>query len=283
MKQLLAISALTFGLAACSAVQSVGDLTGNETLQKAAGDMTPRQEYYLGRTLAAGYCQGPVKRLDVPFNQYLNQLGQYLASRSSRPELYKGYFFSVVSGKERTALSTPGGHVLVSTSLIESLNSEDELAGVLAHELAHIAKRHAAAAIKKSYQDEAVSDSALGVVSFFAGDKGGMTEGLGGGLLDAGASVMEKGFNRDQEVEADLEGLAILRRAHYDGNAFLAVLRRQDSKGGGLVSNHPSDAARLKAMEAALQSTPASPLAAEGLGARTARFLAAKAALAAGL
>ncbi|MEY3901038.1 MAG: hypothetical protein RL189_344 [Pseudomonadota bacterium] len=228
------------------AVLSVGQATGNETMIKATADLTPRQEHYLGRSIMARILtQSPPVRTDE-VQSYVNQLGQYLALHSTRPVLFNGYRFVVVNDEAPTALSAPGGFVAMSHSMLQLLKSEDELAAVLAHEIAHIALKHAEENIKSSNRAE------LGRRIFqIAADANQLAEGA---LVfsDAIAAGFNLKFNQDQEMEADAKALVILRRAGYSPTALYKALNRIPSN-TNFLSSHPRTTDRLASIRTRLQ------------------------------
>ena len=105
-----------------------------QAVTKTFQDITPEQEYYIGRTVAAtvllGYPPKPAEKL----NDYVNLVGQSLAKFSARPETFGGYHFLVLDSDEINAFAAQGGLVLVTRGLLQCCQSEDELASVLAHE-----------------------------------------------------------------------------------------------------------------------------------------------------
>ena len=139
---------------------AVGEATGTinrqqaESITKGAAavgktfdDITPEQEYYIGRAVAATVLS-KYKPYDISAgNEYLNVLGQGLALSSDRPETFGGYHFLIMDSDEINAFSAPGGLVLVSRGLIRCCPNEDALAAVLAHEIGHVEKQHGLRAI----------------------------------------------------------------------------------------------------------------------------------------
>ena len=115
-------------------------------LAKSAEDFTPDQEYYLGRGVAATLL-GQYRALRTPAaNEYLNLLGQSLAKYSTKPNTFGGYRFLLLDTPEINAFAAPGGLILVTRGLAQCAANEDELAAVLAHEIAHVQLRTASTA-----------------------------------------------------------------------------------------------------------------------------------------
>ncbi len=109
-----------------------------DTWIKSAEEITPEQEYYIGRSVAASILQDYPALDDRKANAYLNTLGQTLAMASDRPETFGGYHFLLLDTDEINAFAAPGGLILVSRGLVNCCRNEDELASVLAHEIAHV-------------------------------------------------------------------------------------------------------------------------------------------------
>lgn len=197
-------------------------------------------------------------------NAYLNTLGSYLAQFSNRPNPYDGYFFQLVESTQPNAFSAPGGFVLISSGMMEFVQSEDELAAVLAHEIAHISQRHGVNAVKTSQ----LTRSGMQIGQQFLTEKAGKL-GSSAGLLTAGitnsagdlvTNLVEKGHSRIQEYDADEEAVKIIYRAGYDVAALLRVVRRlggDDKETRSLTQllsdvqrSHPSGADRVERISA---------------------------------
>ncbi|RPJ39713.1 MAG: peptidase M48, partial [Planctomycetaceae bacterium] len=142
------------GIAAAAGVISSDEAQsitrGAQAVEKSWQDLTPEQEYYVGRAVAAQVLQS-YPPLDRPqANEYLNLLGQSLAIFSERPETFGGYHFLLLDSDEINAFAAPGGLILVSRGMLRCCQSEDELAAVLAHEICHVEQKHGLSAIKQS-------------------------------------------------------------------------------------------------------------------------------------
>ena len=123
---------------------------GAQAVEKTFQDLTPEQEYYIGRAVAAQVFQS-YPPLDKPkANNYLNLLGQSLAVFSDRPETFGGYHFLLLDSDEINAFAAPGGLILVTRGMLRCCENEDELAAVLAHEICHVELKHGLSAIKQS-------------------------------------------------------------------------------------------------------------------------------------
>lgn len=121
-------------------VQQVQRVAG--AAQRATAEITPRQEYYIGRAVAATILKQYRPWNHPAANAYVNKVGQSLALVSDAPQTFGGYHFLVLDSPEINAFAAPGGLILVSRGLLACCGSEDELAAVLAHEISHVQLKH---------------------------------------------------------------------------------------------------------------------------------------------
>jgi predicted Zn-dependent protease len=185
---------------------------------------------------------------------YVARVGKQLASKAEGPRY--PYSFSVADAREINALALPGGPVWINRGALEAASNESEMAGVLAHEIAHIARRHAAAQISK----EIVANGLLGLLGAVLGNAGGASTAQAGAQALAGGYLMT--FTRDDERDADRVALAIMRLAGWDPRgllAFLTTLRQRSGRDPSAVevffSTHPSPADRIATLRALLTHT----------------------------
>lgn len=195
-------------------------------------------EIVLARTRADGNMieQGPAY-------EALRTIGKRLARPSEKLE------FHLVRNPDINAFAAPGGIVVVYSGLIDKSTSAEELAGVLAHEIAHVELRHSLRQLVKSAGLRVI-------VATLLGDYGG----LGGWAAQLG----ELKFSRDAEREADLHGLARLREAHIDPAGMPRFFETLSKSEGGripaLFSTHPASAERLDTLQQAIASGRTSPV-----------------------
>lgn len=157
------------------------------------------------------------------------------------------YRWFVADREDLNAFAAPGGVVVVFSGLIRGTDSAEQLAGVLAHEVAHAELRHGLRAIVKGFGVRAVTAALFG--------------DFGGGLLgDAAAQLTELKFSRDAERQADADGLRRLVNAEIDPQgmpAFFAKLAKaQDGGPPTLLSTHPDSDERRQALERAIAELP---------------------------
>jgi len=250
---------------------------GAQAVGKSFEDITPEQEYYIGRAVAATLLMSR-KVYDVQkVTDYLNLLGTSLAEASDRPETFGGYHFLAIDSDEINAFSSPGGLVLVTRGLLRCAQSEDEVAAILAHEVSHVARQHGLKAIKKDRLTKAV----VGVGNATAQVLGPkelqeQTATFKDSVGDISSTIVNSGYSRKTEFEADATALVILKRVGYDPRALEALLKvmkvRLKPGGNDFAKTHPDPLDRIKQIEKALAgyASPAPPAAV--LAARQSRF-----------
>lgn len=226
-----------------------------QAMESAFADITPEQEYYIGRSVAAIILSSYEVYDDPEATRYINLLGQSLAAVSDRPYLYNGYRFLILDTDEINAFATPGGHILVSRGMLRLAKDEHMLAAVLAHEISHIVHQDGLKAIKTSRWSGA--GKSLGVLALeMAADEsalGDLTQMFGESLLDITDTLLVSGYSRAQEKNADAEAVVILKNIGYDPSALVDVLEALEANtvdgGPGFGSTHPEPAARISAVE----------------------------------
>jgi predicted Zn-dependent protease len=146
------------------------------------------------------------------------------------------YYFKVVNARDINAFALPGGPMYVNRGMIEAARTEGEMAGVMAHEISHVALRHGTA--------QATKGQKYGVLAGIAGIAGTIFGGPGvGQLAQAPFAVYMLKFSREYETEADVLGAQIMARAGYDPRDLANMFRtieQQGGGGGGFLSDHPS-------------------------------------------
>lgn len=202
----------------------------------------PADDVKLGREAAAqAEQQFPVLR-DDGLTSYVSEVGRRLVS-AIPPELQHPefqYSFKVVNVKEINAFALPGGPMYVNRGMIEAAKTEGEMAGVMAHELSHVALRHGTAQASKAtkYQIGAMAGQVLGAI--IGGNVGSVV--AQGSQFGLGAAFMR--FSREYERQADIEGAQIMARAGYDPRDMANMFKTIEAQGGGAgmpewLSDHP--------------------------------------------
>ena len=231
-------------------------------VEKTYQDITPEQEYYIGRSVAATVL-GTYKPCDAAaLNRYVNEVGQTLALSSDRPETFGGYHFLVMDTEEINAFAAPGGLILVSRGLLRCCRSEDALAAVLAHEIGHVQGQHGLKAIKKGRLTSALTVLTVEAGKNLAGQElAQVTQAFEGSITDITSTLMNSGYARALEDDADAAAVNILSRAGYDPHALIDLLTEMkkrlaaDTRGFGWT--HPTPESRIQHVAALLGGRPA--------------------------
>ncbi len=218
-----------------------------EANAKAKEEITPEQEYYIGREVAAKVLSSYKLYQNQKATEYVNEICTALTSASDMPDIYNGYHVGILDTKEINAISTPGGHILVTRGLLECASSEDELAAVIAHEVGHIQLKHAVKAIKTSRGNEATLSLFGAVGSLFTG--GSYQEGIGSAASELMTTLNTTGYSKTLEYEADAKAADLMADAGYNPEALRTMLealqKREKSETEGMVKTHPSASTRL--------------------------------------
>lgn len=214
-------------------------------------DITPEQEHYLGRSVAAAILSRYPYSNHRSSQKYINLLGQTLAQASDRPETFGGYHFLMLDTDEINALSAPGGFIFVTKGLIRCCESEDAMAAILAHEIGHVQRRHGLQAIQESRITDGITTLAIvGTSTMSGGTLRDLTRTFDDSIKDITTTMIDNGYSRSFEKEADADAVTIMQRIGYDPNAIIDMLNemrlRLKPGGKGFASTHPSPAERIK-------------------------------------
>jgi predicted Zn-dependent protease len=184
---------------------------------------------------------------------YVDKVGQSLVmTNDGVRHTFMDYHFAILDTEEVNALSCPGGFVLVSKGLLRKTASEEELAAVLAHEIAHVTLRHGLAAIQKANLAEAFTYLGAGAAqaTMKPQDLQKLTGLFDSSVKDIVHSLIVNGYSRDAEVAADTLGRQFLAGTGYDPQALTRVLAKMKESGGhgGMFATHPSPEDRLASL-----------------------------------
>jgi len=211
----------------------------------------PGQDVQLGRQAAAeAEQQLPILR-DSAVTNYVAEVGRRLVNaippEYQHPEFR--YTFKVVDARDINAFALPGGPMYVNRGMIEAARTEGEMAGVMAHEISHVALRHGTAQATKAqkYQIGAIGGAILG--SIIGGNVGSVV----GQGIQTGLGIHFLKYSREYETEADVLGAQIMARAGYDprdlANMFRTIERQGGSGGPEFLSDHPNPSNRYQRIE----------------------------------
>lgn len=214
----------------------------------AFGEMDEPEEVELGRAIAAAVGARYKISRDRNLTRYVALVGNTVAAASDRPDIR--YYFAVLDSDEINALAAPGGFVFLTRGALALMNDEAALAGVLGHEVGHVALRHHAETIKAQKQKNL---AVMGLQQGLSFTRVGAFSGLIGATADALAEqIVLKGHSRAEEMESDKVGFQYAARAGYDPAGlrdFLAALAAKGTRDAGVAkffSTHPGTEDRLQ-------------------------------------
>jgi predicted Zn-dependent protease len=217
---------------------------------QATTEIDEKQEVQLGQEWGAVLLGAAPLVADPNLQRYVNTVGRWLASHSERPDL--NWRFGVLESDNINAFATPGGYIFVTKGLAMRMRSEAELAGVLAHEIAHVVQKHHLKAIQKGAQSSLAGDA----MSAALRDRAGPARDK---LIAFGTEMYSRGLDKSDELEADRLGIVIAARAGYDAYGLPSVLQTlqamsaQDSAVALMFKTHPAPGERLDSLGEKMQ------------------------------
>lgn len=208
------------------------------------GPVALEDEIKIGRQISGNLLGAAPLVGDAKLQQYVNQVGRWVASRSTRPDL--AWTFGVIESNDINAFAAPGGYIFVTRGLYVRLQNEAELAGVLAHEIAHVQQQHHLKVLQQQ--------QLIGLGSQLLGKQVGGDAAVQR-LIGSGAEIMARGLDKSAEFEADRIGVVLAARAGYDPWGLPEVLQdigsvsKSDAGGVALLfKTHPPPDERLAAL-----------------------------------
>ena len=179
----------------------------------------------------------------------VNTIGSRLAMYSDRQDLH--YHFAVVDDKELNAFAIPGGYVYINKGLMEQAN-DDELAGVMAHEIGHIAAKHSVKQLQGQLGLQLIMSIILG-----GSESAANTEQA----LNVVSNLVNLGYSRSDEYLADKLAVRYTRRAGYSPIGIVTFFKKLEAQGGTamhlvFLSSHPATSERIKRVEQEMQINP---------------------------
>ncbi len=206
---------------------------------------SPQQDYEIGRQSASA----ANRQLRTYSDARVTRIGKRLAAYA--PGTRFPYEFRVVSDSAINAFALPGGFVYVNKGAVDAARTEDELAAVIAHEIAHVSLRHGTNQASKAY----LAQAGLGLVSGLLGGRGsgsglGQVMGMVGGF---GLNTLFLKHSRTAEQQADSLGMQMLRRAGYNPRGMISFMQTIQRHSGGrsieFLSSHPNPSNRIARLE----------------------------------
>ena len=221
-----------------------------QVVTKSFEDITPQQEYYIGRTVGAMILEKYPPYNNPAADGYVNVMGQMLAQASDCPETYGGYHFLIQDSDEINAFAAPGGFIFLTRGMLRCCPQEDAVAAVLAHEIGHVQYKHGLRAIKQSRVTSALTALAIkGAKKYGDEDLAKLTETFEGSISDITKTLIVNGYSRSFENQADLAAISILQRTGYNPNGLVTMLNQMKTqlKPGrqDFAATHPSPDSRL--------------------------------------
>ncbi len=233
-------------------------LNAASAASKAMEEITPENEYYIGRAVAATVLTN-YKKADAEKQQaYLNKIINTLALNSGEAEPFNGYHVMILDSTEVNAFATSGGHIFITKGLLSTAKSEDEIAAALSHEMAHVQLKHSLKAIKTNRWTSA-GISVLNTAAQLSSAE--LASSMNSMVNDQISTMVNNGYSQSQEFQADEKALTILSCAGYNPSAMIDLLNSlnavQGSSGSGMFKTHPTPEKRIAKASDALKSVSA--------------------------
>lgn len=207
-----------------------------------------QEEVAVGRQIAGNLLGAAPLVKDEALQRYVNLVGRWVASQSERPDL--NWHFGVIASDDVNAFAAPGGYIFVTRGLYKLLDSEAKLAGVLAHEVAHVVEKHHYRVIRQA--------RVVNLGGKLLSGKAGKDNPLVQQLIGSGAEVVARGLDKNAEYQADRMGVVLSARAGYDQYAFVDVLQQmghyatEDDSVKLLFKTHPHPDDRLTHLDTSM-------------------------------
>ena len=250
MTQLLRHHLSRSGLAVTVALSLVLSASAQTRIEPDKNSYSPADDVKLGQQAAAEARKQLPMLNDERVDSFVEDIGRRLVSaipsELRHPEFR--YTFDVVNQKEINAFALPGGPMFVNRGMIQAARTEGEVAGVMAHEISHVALRHGTAQATKGqkFQIGAIAGQILGAIV------GGTTGSViaQGSQFGLGAYFLK--YGREYERQADLLGAQIMARAGYEPREMANMFKTIEAQGGGngpeWLSDHPNPGNRYEAI-----------------------------------
>jgi beta-barrel assembly-enhancing protease len=217
-------------------------------------DLTVEQEIALGAQAAPQMARqhgglDPDERAQA----LVDAIGARIVARTAAGETDYRFEFHVLDDPDTVnAFALPGGQIFITEGLLRRLDTEGQVAAVLAHEVGHVVARHAAEQLAKAQLTEGLAGAAV-IATYDPSDPGSQGAAV---LARAVGQLVNMKYGRDDELEADRLGVRFLAEAGYDPRALIGVMRVLAEAGGGrpeFFSTHPSPDNRVAEIEAAIE------------------------------
>ena len=243
---LIALVIALFGIISYYSTTTENPITG----EKQHITLKPEEEVALGRNLAPQMAAQMGGLSSHPAREKVKEVGARLVARSSAARTPYQYQFHLLADRRTVnAFALPGGQIFITEALMGLLKTEDELAGVLGHEIGHVLGRHSAERLAK----QQLTQHLIGAV--VVGSGGGYDTAQ---IAQMVGSLINMKYGREDELESDALGLRIMREAGYDPRAMIGVMQALEKASGGshqpeFASTHPNPGNRIQKIREELQ------------------------------
>lgn len=235
-------------------MDNIGGVEGlMKNIKQATGTIQEPEEIEMGEGITETLLGARPMVNDPEVQRYVNFVGAWVAAQSDRPNL--PWHFAVNDSDHVNAFAAPGGYIIVTKGMMNLLQNEAELAGVLGHEIGHVVRKHHLNAIRKGAYMNLLGAGAAGAT---AGSRGGE---LVNALVGPTKELYSRGLDKDDEFDADRIGVVLATRAGYDpwGLAAalqtLAKIKADDKYMALLFKTHPNPSDRLDKLGTAMGTT----------------------------
>ncbi|HUG81802.1 MAG TPA: M48 family metallopeptidase [Bryobacterales bacterium] len=230
-------------IALCVAL-AAGGLIGQQTVKPGWNLFSPEQDVQLGKEAAAEIEKEVTIVNDKELTEYVARIGKRLADASPAPEY--PYTFKVVADPSVNAFALPGGPIYIHTGLITAADNEAQVAGVVAHEVGHVALRHSTSQASKAQ----IFQLPLVLAGGMLGKKGGMLGSLSQIGIGFGLNSVFMKYSRSAEKDADILGARMMADVGYDPVEMATFFQKLEAAGGGggmpqFFSDHPNPGNRV--------------------------------------
>ena len=208
---------------------------------------TQAEELAAGKIVASQLLGSAKLVANPPLQNYVNKIGRHIANQTERKDL--PWSFGVIDSTAINAFAAPGGYILLTSALMQLLETEDELAAVLAHEIGHVIRKHHYKVIRK----QQMLEFGMNAVEIEGADNANKLSAMV-------AQILARGLDKSAEYEADRDGMVYAARAGYDSSAMLRIMEKlstatsKDDATQLLLSTHPSPLSRQSALSMAVNA-----------------------------
>jgi len=234
--------------AACASALAIDLNALKGKIKEATGQTTQEEEIAIGRQIAGNLLGAAPLVKDAKLQQYVNNVGRWVASQSERPDL--PWNFGVIDSSDINAFAAPGGYIYVTLGLYRLLQNEADLAGVLGHEIGHVIRKHHL----KILQQSKLLDAGSKAIAKHASQNEAVQK-----IIGSGAEIAARSLDKGAEFEADRIGVVLATRAGYDAFGLPGVLQQigHSAKDEGSVAllfkTHPHPDDRLDKLSLAME------------------------------